>query len=327
MQQSANDNIILFPKWKSILEEESLKALKEKRYDEALAKLDQLLSYQVDSHEIIIGKLICLMELGRHREAQYLCEELLGQRDEHYYHYVHIYLTILFQTNQYGLLMEQVEDELQGEEIPPVLKEQFEQLYDMSTKMQNDLVIEDARTHLDEFYQAVESNDHGKQWRLIESLRKSNTVRPERLVEYLAEEQIHPVIKTAIFLWLKEEGSPNEVTIHKFERKMDVIPNEAAGIQGNGLAKQISLLINEIEQKDPSLYNLLNSLLYRYLYVRYPVVPPYEDALKVAEALRSVGLDYLNTHEETGIDASPIVEKYIEEIRLCDALYSSVIEE
>ncbi|WP_176447538.1 tetratricopeptide repeat protein [Lentibacillus sp. CBA3610] len=97
-------------------------ALKEKRYEEALAKLDQLLGYGVQNHEVMIGKLMCLMELNRYKEAQDFCESLLIHKDEHYYHYVHIYLTILFQTSQYQLLMNQVEQELESDLVPAEMK-------------------------------------------------------------------------------------------------------------------------------------------------------------------------------------------------------------
>src|SRR5690625_307338 len=70
--QRNNEKIILFPKWREDLQAESLLALKEKRYTEALPKLNLLLAYNVNSHEIIIGKLICLMELGQYEEAQIL---------------------------------------------------------------------------------------------------------------------------------------------------------------------------------------------------------------------------------------------------------------
>src|SRR5690625_4141626 len=110
------------------LEKESLQALKDKRFAEALYKLDKLLSYQVNNHEILIGKLICLMELGRYEEAQDLSEELLELHNDNYYHYVHIYLTILFQTNQYDVLMEQVEYELESEEIQIYIEEQYIQI-------------------------------------------------------------------------------------------------------------------------------------------------------------------------------------------------------
>ena len=58
------DNIILFPKWREMLEEESLQALKEKRYGTALKKLNKLIEHKVEDVEIFTGKLICLMELG-----------------------------------------------------------------------------------------------------------------------------------------------------------------------------------------------------------------------------------------------------------------------
>src|SRR5699024_7352147 len=96
--------VILFPKWKTQLEEESLTAIKEKEYREALQKLNKLIRYNVLNHETLIGKLICLIELGNYEEAQHMCEELISRKSEYYYQYVHIYLTLLFQTSQYQLL-------------------------------------------------------------------------------------------------------------------------------------------------------------------------------------------------------------------------------
>ncbi|QGS68969.1 tetratricopeptide repeat protein [Oceanobacillus sp. 143] len=132
--QTEPNNVILFPKWKKTLEEESLYALQEKRYEEALEKLNKLLSYQVDDYEILIAKLMCLMELSRYEEAQELCEELLQHKDDNYYHYLHMYLTILFQTNQYELLMEHAAAELADKQLPEIFREQFTQLYDISKR-------------------------------------------------------------------------------------------------------------------------------------------------------------------------------------------------
>src|SRR5699024_12350339 len=100
MQNAKDDNIILFPKWKTALEEERLQALKEQRYEDALKKLNELTGYQITNHEIYIGKLICLIELRGYDEAERLCESLIEYQDENYYHYLHIYLTNLFQTRQ-----------------------------------------------------------------------------------------------------------------------------------------------------------------------------------------------------------------------------------
>src|SRR5690625_5739355 len=80
--QNRQENVILFPKWKTRLEDKSLQAMKEKKYEEALENLNKLLNYHVNNHEVIIGKLICLMELGRYEEAQDYCEEVL-RSEEH----------------------------------------------------------------------------------------------------------------------------------------------------------------------------------------------------------------------------------------------------
>src|SRR5690625_118339 len=116
-------NIILFPKWQKVLEEESVAAIKEKKFEDALEKLDNLLSYDVKNHDIYTGKLICLMELERYKEAQELCESLIEEKDSHYYQYIHIYLTLLFQTDQYDTLIDVVSVELESGNVPNHLQE------------------------------------------------------------------------------------------------------------------------------------------------------------------------------------------------------------
>src|SRR5690625_7001302 len=74
-------NVILFPTLQKNLEQDSKLALEAKKYPEALEKLNELLRYKVQKHEIFIGKLICLMELGRNNEALDLCEDLLRRKD------------------------------------------------------------------------------------------------------------------------------------------------------------------------------------------------------------------------------------------------------
>src|SRR5690625_7528204 len=95
------------------------------------------------------------MEISRYEKAQDLNEELLELHNDNYYHYVHIYLTILFQTNQYDVLMEQVEYELESEEIPLSIEEQFIQRYNMSEQMNIDLLKEKSTEYIIELAEAV----------------------------------------------------------------------------------------------------------------------------------------------------------------------------
>ncbi|WP_233881045.1 tetratricopeptide repeat protein [Virgibacillus halodenitrificans] len=325
--QHHSSNVILFPKWKSVLEEESLQALKEKRYKEALTKLDELISYQVDSHEVMVGKLICLMELGRENEAQEICEGLLQNRDQHYYHYLHVYLTLLFQTNQYQLLMEQVEDEYASGKTPIEMKEQFDQLYNMSKKMQLDVTIDRSTTYMNELEQAVVHKNHAEQWRIIDKLRNIDMQPSEKVIIYLADEEIHPVNKTALFCWLQQSELETAVTINKLGHTVNVVPMDTEQMMEQVFIKEIVLLLRDLEQQNPSMFQLINKLLYRYAYVRYPLSPPPEDIEHIANALIMIGKEYVSIHNLLETDKNDRVNKYIEEIKFFEALYLSIIEE
>lgn len=323
-----HDNVILFPKWQSTLEEESLNALKQKRYEDALAKLDELLKFQVNNHEIMIGKLICLMELDRHDEAQQLCEDLLQYKDEHYYHYVHIYLTLLFQTGQYDQLMEQVDYEFScANSMPQFVQEQFRQLYDLSMTMKTKLKSEQSVQILNRLKKAVCEKNHQKQWQLIERLRKIKSMPTAPLMDLLTNEQIHPVTKTAVFHWLQDKQIHQPVSIHKLGSTLTVVPAEITALESHATFKQTLLLINEIEQINPTLFLLLKKLLYRYAYVRYPIMPASSESVHIARALKEIGSDYLNmpTNEQKSLTVR--TKDYIEDIKMCEALYLSIIEE
>ena len=323
--QKNEENIILFPTWRMRLEKESLQALKDKRFAEALYKLDKLLSYQVNNHEILIGKLICLMELGRYEEAQDLSEELLELHNDNYYHYVHIYLTILFQTNQYDVLMEQVEYELESEEIPLSIEEQFIQLYNMSEQMNIDLLKEKSTEYIIELAEAVNDRNYIRQWQLVENLRKMKVDPTETIIQYLVDENIHPVIKTTIFKWLQDKQMGIPIDVHKFNLDLTVKPNAIKSIRQHKLMKQVMFFISELEQENPTLFILLEQLLYRFAYVRFPIMPPSEDVINIASAVQNLGEQYL--HIEAGKEIHKNVLAYMEEIKMCESLYLSVIEE
>src|SRR5690625_454510 len=132
--------------------------------DKKIIMLKKLLIYNMNNNEILIGKIICLMKLGRYEDEQDLSEELLELRNFNYYHYVHIYLTILFQTNQYDVLLEQVEYEREYEDVPSSIEEQFIQLYNMSEQMNIDLVKEKSTEYIIELTEAVNEQKYTRQW-------------------------------------------------------------------------------------------------------------------------------------------------------------------
>ncbi|WP_047981681.1 tetratricopeptide repeat protein [Ornithinibacillus contaminans] len=326
--RDGNENVVLFPKWEMSLKDESLKALQDKRYEEALEKLEALLHYNVSNHEIIIGKLMCLMELGRYQEAEDTCAEIIrNKEDVHYYHYLHMYLTILFQTNKYRLLMELIEEELESDELPLVLREQFHQLYDMSEKMDFDIAEEKSSKYTDDLMDAVAEANHNKQWQLLVQLRTMKKEPDKQAISLLKKHDVHPVIKTAIFLWLQETNYSNLVDVHKLGKQLHINPAEIVEIKKHPTYLTILQYLSGLEQENPTLYQFLEQLLYRYFYIHYPILPPDIDAALIAEGLQQLSNQLFIQSEEEQPSINNEVESYLEDILNAEQLYLSIIDE
>jgi tetratricopeptide (TPR) repeat protein len=326
--QQHDENVILFPKWQSALKEESLLAIQDRRYEDALEKINKLLHYQVRDQEIIIGKIMCLMELGRYVEAEEVCEEALAQeRDDSYYQYLHIYLTILFQTNKYSILMERIEDELSSFELPLMMREQFEQLYELSVRLQTDIVEKNTRQYLDELKDAVKAKDYHKQWRLISKLHSMNIAIDGTMIAFLSNEDVHPVVKTYVFQWLQSQNYSDIVYIKKLGKELKLSPIEVSEIHNHPTYNQTKHYLRDLEQDNPTLFLFLEKTLYRYLYVKYPILPISDDSIFVAESLQKISnriTHKLEVEEDTNLDK---VLEYLEDIVACEQLYLSIIDD
>lgn len=322
-----NEKVVLFPKLKTTLENESLRLLQNKNYTEALSMLNQLIHYDIQSHEIIIGKLICLMELGRYTEAQDECEKVLSKKNKHYYDYLHIYLTILFQTNQYEQLMKIVDHELDYKHVPTIIRDQFKQLYSLSEAMEKELNIEKSVKYTKQLKEAIAHQQYTEQWRTIERLRKINAEPTNEMITLLKDEDIHPVVKTALFQWLQERNISEAVSVYKMGYEDHIKPTTVPTIESHVAMKQILLIISELEQKNPSLHQMLEQLLFRYAYVYYPFLPSSEDAIHISEALKVVGEEYLNIKGMANEDSRSERKEYVQAIKTGNLLYSSVLVE
>ncbi|WLV23705.1 tetratricopeptide repeat protein [Aciduricibacillus chroicocephali] len=314
-----SDNLILFPKWKKRLENESLAALKEKRYSEALEKLDLLIYYNEASSEIHVGKLICLMELGEFGEAQSEVESLLESEDDGFYDYMHIYLTLLFQTDQHDLLVETVDEVLERPDLPSSMKEQYQQLYAISENMRSDLSDRKWKEDMSSLIEAVQAEDHRRQWGLIEEMRKTR-IEPDHFIqEMLLDDTVHPVTKTAILLWLKDRNHEGPIGLKKFGHYLEVVPNDLPTLGQFELGLRVRNLLKETEQQDPTRYGLMMEALERYLYVLYPFNEPERNPECIVHALRfASGNDIVE-------EGSSNCSQYIEELNTCQALYLTII--
>lgn len=320
-----HEKIVLLPSFRQTLEEQGLNALKNKDYQDALNAFNKLIAHRVVNHEVIMSKIICLVELDELEEAQSFCEYILNNKREPYDEYLHIYLTITFQMGEYELIIDKIAEELAGRSIPTSFKNQYRQLYEMSILMKEEIDRKETEEYIRELKKAFDKTDYVKQWNFISKLRQLKSSKVNKFTDYLAKVEVHPAIKTAIILWLKDMGSSHVVTVYKNGLTTDVIPKKLVTIENDPSFYKIKEGISYMEQENPTLYDLLTKLLYRYFYVNYPLDLT-EEAIKYLPITINELAKQIETNQPTNHDDEKI-NQYIKELKNCEALYLSVIED
>lgn len=317
--------VIMFPRWKETLEDKSIQLINDKKFKEALETIDELLAYNGTTFNTNMAKLLCHVELNEYDQAAEFAQSLLDRDDPDFAAYLEFYLTISYQMNDFELVIELYELEKEAGMIPNELKERLEEIYKLSFQMNQQEKRRDALAYLKELELMINDGDERGQWELINRLRKTETKPPEQIKQLLTSEKVHPVTKTTIFNWLKESEVSEKIEIEKFGETVKVKPEEVMKISKHPTLQKTLYYLVEIEQENPSLYELIEDLLVRYTYVKYPMFYEEDDANMVAEALIYIGKKNLHLP----IDADNIsnkVHKYIDEINKCNEIYLNIID-
>lgn len=328
----SNENVVMFPKWKSTLEQDGLNALQEKKYPEALERFEKLISFDAANSEVLTGKLICLMELGRYTEAENICKNLMKDDEENYFKYLHIYLTVLFQTNQYEELLDLLDEVFQSDDIPHEIRKQFWQLYDITKKLNADEVSSEHIENVDEFLASLNTKDVKKQWRFISKL-KHQDVHPyiKEIAPYLQMDYIQPVIKTALLQWMQEHQVDQELEVTKLGDSITVNPSKLSDVLTHPSSESLLKHLDEVEQNNPTLYEFIEQLIFRYLYVRFPIMPKDEETPALAKAFFDLGTSYLQlNHEAVPLEnygSDKEVDLWKQQIEYYEANYFSVLDD
>lgn len=315
------ERIIMLPEVKKSQKEQMYQYMKEHKFTDALAIANNLIEHEIDELNINITKLSCLTSLNKLEEALIFIEGLLGNRDENYYAYFEIYIGLLYETNQYDEVMFILDEQ---ENIPKELQPKFNELYRMAFQTNEKIKMVSAKELLTELEIAINSEDDLKQWNLINQLKKINVKPPNNIVELLKLNTIHPVVKTSIFNWLRELDVKSEVEVVKFNQTKTFIPSKTASLTKNVAVTKTMLHLRKIEEDNPTLYQMIEELLIKFIYVNYPILYDETDAKIVAMALESVSEQSL--YGEHNHELSKEVIAFMNEIQYCYKVYFEVIE-
>src|SRR5699024_3287218 len=104
--------------------------------------------------------------------------------------------------------------------------------------------------------------------------------------------------KTAIFNWLQDKKITENIKVTKFNLQLTINPVAIAPLKEH-TSYQVGLKwIQEVAEQNPTLTNLLEQLLYRYIFVRYPMVPNEEEMIYVVKAMNEIGKQTLHIDDQ-----------------------------
>src|SRR5699024_12794357 len=108
-----------------------------------------------------------------------------------------------------------------------------------------------------DFQTAVKNNDAGRQYVLLQKWRLLNVPTAQTADKYLADETIHPVVKTLLLETIMEEKVERTINVEKFSSQMTIVPHQLTSIKDTLTYKQTGKLTQKEQQTTPSNADLM----------------------------------------------------------------------
>src|SRR5699024_7578265 len=106
-----------------------------------------------------------------------------------------------------------------------------------------------------------------------------------------------------------------EVEVVKFNQSITLTPEKTEGLTNNLAVTKTMLHLRTIEEDNPTLYQMIEELLIKYIYVNYPNLYPENDARNVAKALALVSEQSL--YGELNKEINNEVIAFMNDIQYC----------
>src|SRR5699024_31723 len=132
---------------------------------------------------------------------------LMDKQSEFYYDYLEFYIILLYESEAYSTLIHVFETEKNN--MPHEYADRTEKFKVLALQMRTWQQVEQLSNLVD----AVHKKDALAQHRIILQWRRNQLPMPELFKEMISEEDIHPVIKTELFIILHEADYQEEVII------------------------------------------------------------------------------------------------------------------
>ncbi|ARK31629.1 tetratricopeptide repeat protein [Halalkalibacter krulwichiae] len=326
------NKVILYPGLVKRLIEKGMDALKDKDGNTAYQFFLSAEEHEPENPQVLFGKMLSLVELGRLHEAVEHTDSLLREGIGDYYENLQVHISLLVQLGRYQEVVNILDAVLSENQFPSQYAESLYQLLHFSRQMVGD---QDWLNHYDskdepiptDLTSMLQSDSLILQSKAIQQLKEiENPEATELLVKFLEGEKRDYVLQSMALHVLQEKGYKEKIHISKLGRAAEVIPSELASSYQHHFHQQLlDLVSDELEHIDPLLYEITKQLSSTYLWALYPFIPEpsnvhfWSDVFQFCAAER-IGLeDELERMNENYADQLAIFNEKINEVKTIEA--------
>ncbi|MCM3715071.1 hypothetical protein M3202_13365 [Alkalihalobacillus oceani] len=277
--------VILYPGLVKRLIEKGMDALKAKDGAAALEFFLSAEEHEPDHPQVLFGKMLSLVELGRLHEAVEHTSELLKEGIGDYYDNLQVHISLLVQLGQYQEVVDILDAVLSENKVPAQYAESFYQLLHFSRQMAGDqewLAQQETEPEgvPEDILHMLDSRSPELQMQAILQLKKLPDVEATKaLADFLQKPEQDLALSSMALLALQEKGYDQPIHISKVEREAVVVPAQLVepfeSSFGKALLKQLD---EELGQESPQLLEFARQLSSAHLFALFPFLPEPEDA-------------------------------------------------
>lgn len=284
------NNVVLFPGVVEKLIEQAHEYVENYQYDLANQKFEEALKYSEGDELTLSVYAYSLYEAKSFEKAKDVCEQLLSIGPTMYLEVMELYLTICMQLKQYKQVESIISSLLEEGAIPQDQVEKFERLKEINANIAGNMEKqEELENQTVDINHEIFSLDYfmklspNKQLNEVHELTSRN-IRPivPQLKSIIENESTHPFIKSIILILLVEQEVDINIMISKFDEKMNVNPSTLTLPTKMPQFNQISKIVMDKLDKDPSTLELVEYLIAKHAIVTYPFEWLHYDAEDVA---------------------------------------------
>ncbi|MFJ7753291.1 tetratricopeptide repeat protein [Peribacillus muralis] len=298
--KAGESRIIAFPNLGERLKAKGLDELENRNFKAAAQLFSQAMEYEPEDDEVCMGLVVSLVELEFYEESKELCREMLNKGIGDYFQLINIHLMVLLQLGEHQEMVTTIELLFDENQIPFDKEEQFEKMLQFSKR-----AIEDKKEEEDRQNEQIsaelqedglfEGKTDSEMFLVISKLTHIN-IRPfiPQIEQFLQKDEGHPFFKTMLLNILTEQEYNEEVSIKKFDEGKAVLPTELKSMKETDFYKTITSLTEaKISQENPSLFEMVHSLIERHSFLLYPFEPEGEGIPSWAGAYHALAEEYM----------------------------------